>query len=63
MPIIVAPMSQQRMANDEGELAVARAAAKEGTVMVSSCTMSPDIGKIVLIIAAYISLCSNVLNI
>ena len=56
-------MSQQRMANDEGELAVARAAAKEGTVMVSSCTMSPDIGKIVLIIAAYISLCSNVLNI
>ncbi len=35
MPIIVAPMSQQRMANDEGELAVARAVAKEGTAMVS----------------------------
>ena len=35
MPIIVAPMSQQRMAYDEGELAVARAAAKEGTAMVS----------------------------
>ena len=42
MPIIVAPMSQQRMADDEGELAVARAVAKEGTAMVSmhaiSCT-------------------------
>ncbi|KAL0045363.1 hypothetical protein WJX82_005003 [Trebouxia sp. C0006] len=36
MPIIVAPMSQQRMANDEGELAVARAVAKEGTAMVLS---------------------------
>lgn len=35
MPIIVAPMSQQRMAYDEGELAVARAVAKEGTAMVS----------------------------
>ena len=35
MPIIVAPMSQQRMAFDEGELAVARAVAKEGTAMVS----------------------------
>ena len=35
MPIIVAPMSQQRMANDEDELAVARAVAKEGTAMVS----------------------------
>lgn len=35
MPIIVAPMSQQRMAHDEGELAVARAVAKEGTAMVS----------------------------
>ena len=35
MPIIVAPMSQQRMADDEGELAVARAVAKEGTGMVS----------------------------
>lgn len=36
MPIVVAPMSQQRMANDEGELAVARAVAKEGTAMVLS---------------------------
>ena len=35
MPIIVAPMSQQRMAHDEGELAVARAVAKEDTAMVS----------------------------
>jgi len=35
MPIIVAPMSQQRMADDEGELAVARAVAKEVTAMVS----------------------------
>lgn len=40
MPIIVAPMSQQRMADDEGELAVARAVAKEDTAMVSvPCTM------------------------
>ncbi|KAL3134156.1 hypothetical protein ABBQ32_008572 [Trebouxia sp. C0010 RCD-2024] len=36
MPIVVAPMSQQRMADDEGELAVARAVAKEDTVMVLS---------------------------
>lgn len=35
MPIIVAPMSQQRMAYDEGELAVARAVAREDTAMVS----------------------------
>lgn len=35
MPVIVAPMSQQRMADDAGELAVARATAKEGTTMVS----------------------------
>lgn len=40
MPIVVAPMSQQRMADDEGELAVARAVAKEDTVMVSvPCTL------------------------
>ena len=56
-------MSQQRMANDEGELAVARAAAKEGTVMVSSCTTSPNIAKFLLMIAAYISLRPNMLNI
>ena len=36
MPIIVAPMSQQRMAHDEGELAVAKAVAKAGTAMVST---------------------------
>lgn len=34
MPIIVAPMSQQRMADDAGELAVAHATAQEGTAMV-----------------------------
>lgn len=63
MPIIIAPMSQQRMANDEGELAVARAAAKEGTVMVSPCDASPNIENFLLIVAAYISLCANMLNI
>jgi isopentenyl diphosphate isomerase/L-lactate dehydrogenase-like FMN-dependent dehydrogenase len=35
-PILVAPMAAQRLADDEGELAMARAAARTGTVMVVS---------------------------
>ena len=33
-PVLVAPMSQQRIVHDEGELAVARAVAAEGICMV-----------------------------
>lgn len=35
-PILVAPMAAQRMAHDEGERAMARAAAAEGSVMIVS---------------------------
>jgi 4-hydroxymandelate oxidase len=38
-PVLVAPMAFQRLANDEGERATARAAAKSGTLMLLS-TMS-----------------------
>ena len=36
LPVLVAPMAYQRMADDEGERATARAAAAAGTVMVTS---------------------------
>ena len=35
-PVLIAPMSQQRQVHDEGELAVAGAAAAEGICMVTA---------------------------
>lgn len=38
--MLIAPMSQQRIAHDEGELAVARAAAAEGICMVTGLAVA-----------------------
>ena len=46
MPILVAPTALQRMAHPDGELAMARAAAAAGTVMVCSTLASASLAEI-----------------
>jgi isopentenyl diphosphate isomerase/L-lactate dehydrogenase-like FMN-dependent dehydrogenase len=45
-PILVAPWAYQRMANPEGEVATARAAARAGTIMVVSSTAADRLEEI-----------------
>jgi len=39
-PLLIAPMAMQRLAHEDGELAVARAAASEGVSMASDFLLS-----------------------